>query len=166
MMSPDGAIMASREDINGFLTVNTSSNHLIRINPKKGSGILNDQHFNKITANNLPIRGGHSNEPFLKLGALLLGIPLSDHLHACDLGSRSLYLYPLCGLVILCHHPHAYDLESLLTISPSTYALPLDRFDNNVSLEEEVVYHRLRKTLTHVLELSSCVYLDDRAWRS
>nr|GEW13568.1 retrovirus-related Pol polyprotein from transposon TNT 1-94 [Tanacetum cinerariifolium] len=52
----------------------------------------------------------------------------------------------------------------LLTISPSTYALLLDRFDNNVSFKEEVVHQRLRKTLTHVLELSSCIYLDDRAW--
>nr|GEX58068.1 E-beta-farnesene synthase [Tanacetum cinerariifolium] len=58
----------------------------------------------------------------------------------------------------------ARDLESLLTISPSIYALPLDRFDNNVSFEEEVVHQRLRKTLTHVLELSSCIYLDDQAW--
>nr|GFB17315.1 hypothetical protein [Tanacetum cinerariifolium]GFB25673.1 hypothetical protein [Tanacetum cinerariifolium] len=55
-------------------------------------------------------------------------------------------------------------LKDLLTISPSICTLPLDRFDNNVSFEEEVVHHRLRKTLTHVLELSSCVYLDDRAW--
>nr|GEY13568.1 hypothetical protein [Tanacetum cinerariifolium] len=30
--------------------------------------------------------------------------------------------------------------------------------------EEELVHQRLRKTLTHVLELSSCIYLDDRAW--
>nr|GEY65799.1 ribonuclease H-like domain-containing protein [Tanacetum cinerariifolium] len=66
-------------------------------------------------------------------------------------------------LMILCHHPHAHDLESLLTISPSKYALLLDRFDNNVSFEEEVVHQRLRKTLTHVLKLSSCIYLDDRA---
>nr|GEW64645.1 hypothetical protein [Tanacetum cinerariifolium] len=70
------------------------------------------------------------------------------------------------SLAILCSHPHAYDLESSLTISPSTYALPLDRFDNNVSFEEEVVHQRLRKTLTHLLELSSCIYLDDRAWGS
>nr|GEW39648.1 hypothetical protein [Tanacetum cinerariifolium] len=39
--------------------------------------------------------------------------------------------------------------DSLLTISPSTYALPLDRFDNKVSLEEELVLQRLQKTLTH-----------------
>nr|GEV77922.1 hypothetical protein [Tanacetum cinerariifolium] len=38
------------------------------------------------------------------------------------------------------------------------------RFDNNVSFEEELAYQRLRKTLTRVLELSSCIYLDDRAW--
>nr|GEY58786.1 hypothetical protein [Tanacetum cinerariifolium] len=38
------------------------------------------------------------------------------------------------------------------------------KFDNNVSFEEEVVHQRLRKTLTHVLELSSYIYLDDRAW--
>nr|GEU53434.1 reverse transcriptase domain-containing protein [Tanacetum cinerariifolium] len=57
-------------------------------------------------------------------------------------------------------------LKPLPTISPLTYALPLDRFDNNVSFEEELVYQRLRKTLTHVLELSSCIYLDDRAWGS
>nr|GEV30391.1 hypothetical protein [Tanacetum cinerariifolium] len=56
------------------------------------------------------------------------------------------------------------NLESLLTISPSIYALPLDRFDNNVSFEEELVHQRLRKTLTRVLEISSCIYLDDRAW--
>nr|GEX57182.1 hypothetical protein [Tanacetum cinerariifolium] len=37
-------------------------------------------------------------------------------------------------------------------------------FDNDISFEEEVVHQRLRKTLTHVLELSSCIYLDDRAW--
>nr|GEW65076.1 hypothetical protein [Tanacetum cinerariifolium] len=36
-------------------------------------------------------------------------------------------------------------------------------FDSNVSFEEELVYQRLRKTLTYVLELSSCIYLDDRA---
>nr|GFA98262.1 hypothetical protein [Tanacetum cinerariifolium] len=65
-----------------------------------------------------------------------------------------------------CHHSHARDLESLLIISPSIYALPLDRFNNVVSFEEELVYQRLRKTLTHVLELSSCIYLDDRAWGS
>nr|GEW74380.1 UBN2 domain-containing protein [Tanacetum cinerariifolium] len=41
----------------------------------------------------------------------------------------------------------------------------LMRFDNDVSFEEEVVHQRLRKTLTRVLELSSCIYLDDRAWR-
>nr|GEY15136.1 hypothetical protein [Tanacetum cinerariifolium] len=82
----------------------------------------------------------------------------------CGLGSRSLHHYPLCHLAILCHHPRAHDLESLLTISPSTYAILLDKFDNNVSFEEEVVHQRLRKTLTHVLELSSCIYLDDRAW--
>nr|GEX89467.1 hypothetical protein [Tanacetum cinerariifolium] len=79
---------------------------------------------------------------------------------------KSLHHYPLCHLVILCHHPHAHDLESLLTISPLTYALILDRFDNNVSFEEEDVHQRLRNTLTHVLELSSCIYLDDRAWGS
>nr|GEV41274.1 hypothetical protein [Tanacetum cinerariifolium] len=82
----------------------------------------------------------------------------------CDLGSRSLHHYPLCHLVILCHYPHAHDLESFLTISPLTYALLLDRFDNNVSFKEEVVHQRLRKTLTHVLKLSSCIYLNDRAW--
>nr|GEU63711.1 hypothetical protein [Tanacetum cinerariifolium] len=42
-------------------------------------------------------------------------------------------------------------------------SLSHDRFNNNVSFEEELVYQRLRKTLTHVLELSSCIYLDDRA---
>nr|GFA33240.1 hypothetical protein [Tanacetum cinerariifolium] len=36
-------------------------------------------------------------------------------------------------------------------------------FDSNVSFEEELVYQRLRKTLTLVLDLSSCIYLDDRA---
>nr|GEU76055.1 hypothetical protein [Tanacetum cinerariifolium] len=41
--------------------------------------------------------------------------------------------------------------------------LTLMGFDNNVSFEEELVYQRLRKTLTRVLELSSCIYLDDRA---
>nr|GFA82902.1 hypothetical protein [Tanacetum cinerariifolium] len=42
-------------------------------------------------------------------------------------------------------------------------SLSHDRFNNDVSFEEELVYQRLRKTLTHVLELSSCIYLDDRA---
>nr|GEW40454.1 copia protein [Tanacetum cinerariifolium] len=36
--------------------------------------------------------------------------------------------------------------------------------DDDISFEEELVYQRLQKTLTHVLELSSCIYLDDRAW--
>nr|GEW94551.1 hypothetical protein [Tanacetum cinerariifolium] len=36
--------------------------------------------------------------------------------------------------------------------------------DNDISFEEEVVHQILRKNLTHVLELSSCIYLDDRAW--
>nr|GEY30553.1 ribonuclease H-like domain-containing protein [Tanacetum cinerariifolium] len=33
-----------------------------------------------------------------------------------------------------------------------------------ISPKEELVHQRLRKALTHVLELSSCIYLDDRAW--
>nr|GFB44769.1 hypothetical protein [Tanacetum cinerariifolium] len=110
-------------------------------------------------------RGGHSNEPFLKIRALFLGIPLIYYLHACDLDldlkSLSLNLMPPCDS---CLHPHARDLESLLTISPSIYALPLDRFNNVVSFEEELAHQKLRKTLTHALELSSCIYLDDRAW--
>nr|GEY10385.1 retrovirus-related Pol polyprotein from transposon TNT 1-94 [Tanacetum cinerariifolium] len=32
------------------------------------------------------------------------------------------------------------------------------------SFEEEVIHQRLWQTLTYVLELSSCIYLDDRAW--
>nr|GEX82324.1 hypothetical protein [Tanacetum cinerariifolium] len=39
----------------------------------------------------------------------------------------------------------------------------IHHFDNNVSFKEVLVHQRLRKTLTHVLELSSCVYLDDQA---
>nr|GEV47957.1 integrase, catalytic region, zinc finger, CCHC-type, peptidase aspartic, catalytic [Tanacetum cinerariifolium] len=39
-----------------------------------------------------------------------------------------------------------------------------EKFNDDVSFEEELVHQRLRKTLTHVLELSSCIYLDDRAW--
>nr|GEX11672.1 hypothetical protein [Tanacetum cinerariifolium] len=31
-------------------------------------------------------------------------------------------------------------------------------------IKEELVHQRLQKTLTHVLELSSCIYLNDRAW--
>nr|GEZ21279.1 DNA-directed DNA polymerase [Tanacetum cinerariifolium] len=58
----------------------------------------------------------------------------------------------------------ADHLSRYLTISPSTYALLLDGFDNDVSFKEEVVHQRLWKTLTHVLELSSCIYLDDRPW--
>nr|GFA09511.1 ribonuclease H-like domain-containing protein [Tanacetum cinerariifolium] len=38
--------------------------------------------------------------------------------------------------------------------------------DDDISFEEEVVHQRLWKTLTHVLELSSCIYLDDQAWGS
>nr|GEV74228.1 ribonuclease H-like domain-containing protein [Tanacetum cinerariifolium] len=37
-------------------------------------------------------------------------------------------------------------------------------FNNDVSFKEELVHQILRKTLIHVLELSSCIYLDDRAW--
>nr|GEY75834.1 hypothetical protein [Tanacetum cinerariifolium] len=44
------------------------------------------------------------------------------------------------------------------------YAIDGGIFDNHVSFEEELAHQRLRKTLTHVLELSSCIYLDDRAW--
>nr|GEV45845.1 alpha/beta hydrolases superfamily protein [Tanacetum cinerariifolium] len=109
-------------------------------------------------------KGGHSTVTFLESWSLVFVNFFERSFACCDLGSRSLYHYPLCRLAILCHHPHAHDLESLLTISPSTYALQLDRFDNNVSFEEEVVHQRLRKTLIHVLELSLCIYLDDRAW--
>nr|GEV86983.1 hypothetical protein [Tanacetum cinerariifolium] len=92
---------------------------------------------------------------------------LTDHdLAEYTIRSLSLKHYPICRLAILCLHPHAHDLESFLTISPSIYALLLDRFDNDVSFEEDVVYQRLQKTLTHVLELSSCINLDDRAWGS
>nr|GEU90488.1 hypothetical protein [Tanacetum cinerariifolium] len=48
----------------------------------------------------------------------------------------------------------------------SKQSLSHDRFNNNVSFEEELVHQRLRNTLTHVLELSSCIYLDDRVMRS
>nr|GEU71895.1 hypothetical protein [Tanacetum cinerariifolium] len=46
----------------------------------------------------------------------------------------------------------------------SKMSLEIYHFDNDISFEEEVVHQRLQKTLTHVLELSSCIYLDDRAW--
>ncbi|GKA18544.1 hypothetical protein Tco_0698459 [Tanacetum coccineum] len=57
-----------------------------------GSGIFNDHHFNKYTANNLPLRGGHSivdpSCDVLSLGALYSWeFLLKFHLHACDLGS-------------------------------------------------------------------------------
>nr|GEW41358.1 hypothetical protein [Tanacetum cinerariifolium] len=113
-------------------------------------------------ANNLPLRGGHSNEPFLKLGALFLGIRLSNHLHASDLGSCSLNHYPLCRLAILCHHPHARDLESLLTIFPSIYALPLDRFNNvGILLYLGVVFlgRSLRLWLDHGTYIPNLNYL-------
>nr|GEU32913.1 hypothetical protein [Tanacetum cinerariifolium] len=42
-------------------------------------------------------------------------------------------------------------------------SLSYDRFNNDVSFEKELVHQRLQKTLTYVLELSSCIYLDDRA---
>ncbi|GKE56917.1 hypothetical protein Tco_1496102 [Tanacetum coccineum] len=56
------------------------------------SGIFNDHIFNKYTANNLPLRGGHSiMDPscdVLSLGALYSWeFLLKFHLHACDLGS-------------------------------------------------------------------------------
>ncbi|GJZ34746.1 hypothetical protein Tco_0580563 [Tanacetum coccineum] len=56
------------------------------------SGIFNDHHFNKNTANNLPLRGGHSivdpSCDVLSLGALYSWeFLLKFHLHACDLGS-------------------------------------------------------------------------------
>nr|GEX62988.1 hypothetical protein [Tanacetum cinerariifolium] len=47
-----------------------------------------------------------------------------------------------------------------------TRSIVIQRFNNDVSFEEELVHQRLRKTLTHVLEFSSCIYLDDRAWGS
>nr|GEW91449.1 ribonuclease H-like domain-containing protein [Tanacetum cinerariifolium] len=45
-----------------------------------------------------------------------------------------------------------------------TKAFDVNRFNNDVSFKEELVHQRLQKTLTHVLELSSCIYFDDRAW--
>nr|GEU98802.1 reverse transcriptase domain-containing protein [Tanacetum cinerariifolium] len=54
-------------------------------------------------------------------------------------------------------------LRRLANYLTMTKSLSHDRFNNNVSFKEELVYQRLRKTLTHVLELSSCIYLDDRA---
>nr|GEZ72953.1 hypothetical protein [Tanacetum cinerariifolium] len=58
------------------------------------------------------------------------------------------------------YHPQT-DGQSEHTIK--TLEDMLRALDNNVSFEEELVHQRLRKTLTHVLELSSCIYLDDRA---
>nr|GEY75466.1 hypothetical protein [Tanacetum cinerariifolium] len=106
-------------------------------------------------------KGGHSNEPFSKLGALFLEIPFSDHLHAVIL-DLDLYIIILYAALRSCVSTLMLEiLKALLTISPSTYDLSLD---NNISFEEELVDQRMRKTLTHVLELSSCIYLDDRAW--
>nr|GEV58079.1 hypothetical protein [Tanacetum cinerariifolium] len=52
---------------------------------------------------------------------------------------------------------------SSLNDNKTYFRISFDKFDNE-DYTEEVVHQRLRKTLTHVLELSSCVYLDDRAW--
>nr|GFA26519.1 hypothetical protein [Tanacetum cinerariifolium] len=52
---------------------------------------------------------------------------------------------------------NSFDVESLAK-------LMVNEFNNDVSFEEELIHQRLQKTLTHVLELSSCIYLDDRAW--
>nr|GEV12599.1 ribonuclease H-like domain-containing protein [Tanacetum cinerariifolium] len=59
---------------------------------KQQYGIFNDHHFNKNTANNLPLRGGDSivdpSCDVLSLGALYSWeFILKFHLHACDLGS-------------------------------------------------------------------------------
>nr|GEV33643.1 hypothetical protein [Tanacetum cinerariifolium] len=87
--------------------------------------------------------------------------PKASHLHAVKRIFRYLKGKPHLGL----WYPKDSPFD-LVAYSDSDYAgASLDRkFDNNVSFEEEVVYQRLRKTLTHVLELSSCIYLDDRAW--
>nr|GFA52917.1 hypothetical protein [Tanacetum cinerariifolium] len=52
--------------------------------------------------------------------------------------------------------------------SKNEYDSPINIYhvDDDISFKEEVIHQRLRKTLTHVLELSSCIYLDDRAWGS
>ncbi|GJU69064.1 hypothetical protein Tco_1255323 [Tanacetum coccineum] len=59
---------------------------------EEGSGIFNDHHFNKNTANNLPLRDGHSivdpSCDVLSLGALYSWeFFLKFYLHACDPGS-------------------------------------------------------------------------------
>ncbi|GJU98707.1 hypothetical protein Tco_1327978 [Tanacetum coccineum] len=68
------------------------TDHPTLVSGTGGSGIFNDHHFNKYTANNLPLRGGHSIEDpscdVLRLGALYSWeFLLKFHLHACDLGS-------------------------------------------------------------------------------
>nr|GEV71671.1 hypothetical protein [Tanacetum cinerariifolium] len=73
---------------------------------------------------------------------------------------------PFDASPIIIEAPEELPKASLVneSLKKLKFHLPnLTMFDNNVSLEEELVYQRLRKTLTHVLELSSCIYLDDRA---
>nr|GEZ16652.1 reverse transcriptase domain-containing protein [Tanacetum cinerariifolium] len=47
--------------------------------------------------------------------------------------------------------------------TPSTKPIVLNSSPTLTPYGDNLVYQRLRKTLTHVLELSSCIYLDDRA---
>ncbi|GJU10385.1 hypothetical protein Tco_1132781 [Tanacetum coccineum] len=71
---------------------------------------------------------------------------------------RSLNLYPgiLCRLTILCLYPHAYYLESLLTISLNIdLILDLLAILSLMFFEEVLVHQSSRKTLTYVLEISS-----------
>nr|GEY90221.1 reverse transcriptase domain-containing protein [Tanacetum cinerariifolium] len=124
----------------------------------KGNGCFECEALGHFKRDCPKLKNKNKEKGMLKDGCMWLGMRKRTRMH------QSLYHYPLCRLAILCHDPHAHDLESFLTISPSTYALSFDRFTKNVSFEEEVVHQRLRKTLTHVLELSSCVYLDVRAW--
>nr|GFA20171.1 hypothetical protein [Tanacetum cinerariifolium] len=60
------------------------------------------------------------------------------------------------------HSPQGILMK--VEFSRKVSAITVERFNNVVSFEEELAHQRLRKTLTRVLELSSCIYLDDRAW--
>nr|GEY09314.1 putative ribonuclease H-like domain-containing protein [Tanacetum cinerariifolium] len=58
------------------------------------------------------------------------------------------------------------NVDSSYAIPEATKFLkdhPQEQVIGSLETPEEVVHQRLRKTLTHVLELSSCIYLDDRA---
>nr|GEX23030.1 putative reverse transcriptase domain-containing protein [Tanacetum cinerariifolium] len=67
-----------------------------------------------------------SRTAIVKVGEMTRRLDMCEDVQILDLDLYIIILKFHAALRFLCRHPHARDLESLLTVSPSTLALPLD----------------------------------------